>query len=52
MFSGEILIKNKEQNILKNNKITRSDSISLDIFNEIISSISSLYVRNKKVQKR
>ena len=52
MFSGEILIKNKEQNILKNNKITRSDSISLDIFNEIISSISSLYVRNKKSSEK
>ena len=52
MFNGDILIQNKERIIIKNDQIVRSDSINIDIFNEILSSKSFLYARNKKSSKK
>ena len=52
MLTGDIIIQNKEINKNKNSQFSRLDFISLEVFNEMLSSKSLLYAKNPKNSKK
>lgn len=52
MFKGDVIIQNKEVNNIKSDHFSRSDSINLDIFTEIPSNKSLIYVKNINYSKK